>query len=77
MRHGHRKPEALDDVIQTRFQKPEKVFTGQSRHTFGLFKIMAELLFRETGDTLGLLLFAKTASVFGNFDPLVHMHARS
>ncbi len=76
MRRRKGKAQAFHDVIESRFQHPQQIFTGETGRALGPLEIMVKLLFREAGDAFCFLLLAQTTAVLGHFNPLLHMHAR-
>ena len=54
---------AIDDIIQSRLQQAQEVFTGNTALACRFLVIVAELLFQHTVDTTYLLLFTQLNTV--------------
>ncbi len=62
-RTGHREAHAVDDVVETRLEELQQVFTRVALLVRRLLVVVAELAFQQTVGTLHLLLLAQLGGV--------------
>ncbi|MNN30101.1 hypothetical protein D3C81_1437390 [compost metagenome] len=60
---GRAEAHAVHDVVQTRFQQLQQVFTRVALAAVGFGKVATELALEHTVDTLDLLLFTQLVAV--------------
>jgi hypothetical protein len=68
--------QAVNDVIEAPFDEGNEILTRHSTESFGLAKIIAELLFQDPIGPLHLLFFAELNGVIGRLDPPLTMLSR-
>ena len=61
------KSDAIDDIVQSAFQRDEKIGTGDALLTIRPFEEQPELIFREAIHPFDLLLFPELNTVVGHF----------
>src|SRR5512138_53216 len=60
-----RKPEAIDNIVQTRLEDLQKIETCQTAALIGNFVVAAELTFQNAVDAAGALLGAQLEQIIG------------
>ncbi len=58
---------AVNDVVETAFEKLQKDFTGDTLHRGCFLEEVAELTLQHTVGVFGFLLFTKLGAVLGSF----------
>src|SRR5579859_2145842 len=66
LRPRRREPHPVDDVVETRLERPEKVLAGHAGPGFGTVEVVLELALENGVDATNLLLLAQLKAVLAD-----------